>query len=274
MAILSLLTLETLLLAWLSLALVGAAPLTNEANVEKRASKDTATVDFHPTQYHDISVHDEDAAVQVLSNMRAKGQVPKSIFINSTLTMISDIVYDDETTPEAFSIGGIIRHFWPKAGKVIPGINWTERQVNTQGTYFAGWAPASCVFYNDKSPSDVRHDFTTTITKTKTYTAGFDINFGAAAALKLGAEITKTNTYTRLDSYTIKAGSDCQLWVRPFRLWQNQQVRTCKKSGFSSPKTCTGWSAIIHGDFLVQNKTIPNLQCGAGNIRYNDCGAL
>lgn len=270
MVIFSLVGLKSFLVALTLLASACAAPVS--AELSKRAAKEAVTNDFHPQQSQKFIANDHDAAFKIISDLRSKGQVPKEVFINSTNTVITDIRYDDETTPEAFSFGGIVRHFWPGAGKVIPGIHWNERQVNSQGTYFTPWVPASCPFYNDKSTSDVRHDFTTTLTKTTTYTPGFDLNFGGVAALKIGAEITKTNTLTRLDSFTIKAGANCQLWVRPLRLWQNQQTRSCVKSGLSGPTTCSGWSAVIHGDFLVQNKTIPNLWCGAGNIRPNNCG--
>lgn len=242
------------------MAPVNAAPALE---AEKRADASTFT------QYET-----HDAAWAAIGEAHNKGEILKSAYIKSTGTLISNIKFEEQYISKRFSIGGIISHFWPKAGHYIPGISFTENQVNSQGTYFTAWEPSSCVFYNDKSTSDVRHDFTTTLTKTTTIIPGFDVNLAGVAALKIGAEITKTNTLTRLDSYTIKAGTDCQTWVRPLMLWQNQQFRQCKKTSLTSDdKTCTSWGKVIQAIFLVQNKTIGNLRCGEANILKNQCGS-
>lgn len=211
------------------------------------------------------------AAIQAA---KEKGKPLAGAYVKSEGILITDIEYQQEVKVDKRESPLEIAQKMVPVGQIIPGIAFTERQVAGQGTYFAPWAPASCPFYNDKSPSDVRHDFTVTITKTKSFQPGFDINVCAAAALHIGAEITKTESYTRTDSYTIKAGKICQLWVQPLRFWQDQQTRTCRKTGFTATdKKCGAWGASIHGDFLVQNKTIGNLQCGPKNVDKTNCGS-
>lgn len=252
-----------------------AAPLHADLFVDS-TKRDTNA----PTDILHFETHDE--AWKAIGEAKEKGNVVKGAYISSSGTLISNIKFEEEKQSKRFDVGGFfkhdvvgtIRHYWPGAGKVIPGITFTEHQVIAQGTYFTDWEPSSCPFYNDKSTSDVRHDFTTTITKSTTIIPGFDLNLAGTAALKIGAEITKTNTLTRLDSYTIKAGTNCQTWVRPLMLWQNQQTRDCKKTSLtSSDKTCTGWGKVIQAIFLVQNKTIGNLRCGEANILRNKCGS-
>lgn len=246
---------------------INAILLNEDAKFSKRAEESAQKSVDYP------HYETRDDAWKAIEEAHKKGNSMDGAYIKSTGILITDIKIEDEKLTKRFSIGGLIKHFFPGAGRIIPGISFTEHQVNMQGVYFTDWKPSSCPFYNDKSTSDVRHDFTTTLTNTRTWAPGFDINIASVFALKLGAEITKTNTLTRLDSYTIKAGAICQLWVRPLRLWQNQQYRQCKKTSLTSnDKTCTSWSAIVQGNFLVQNKTIGNLRCGEDNVQKNNCG--
>lgn len=220
------------------------------------------------------STHDE-AWKALDAAFENKQPLAAAIFVKESNTLISNIKYDvgdEKNDNEKRSLGKLIKHFFHNAGKVLPGISFDEHQVNSQGTYFAGWAPVSCPYYNEFSTGDVRHDFQTIITHTRTYSAGFDIKFGALAALNIGATITDSEQYIRWDSYTVPAGSICQLWVQPLRLWQNQQIRSCHRASLTDgTKICGGWGAVIHGDFLVENKTVPNMQCGA-HVDKTHCG--
>lgn len=224
-------------------------------------------------QFPKFDTHD--AAWAKIKEAKEKGAEIKEAYITSTNTFISDIKIEGEMKQLAkrFSVGGLIKHFIPNAGKVIPGISFTEWQVNLEGAYFAPWKPSSCPFYNDKSNGPVSHNFTVTISKSICPYAFFKLKLASYGAIKYGGWIYTNNEYTRLDCYQINPGQICQLWERPYRYWQNQQTRECKKSSFSaSSKTCTGWGAIMHGDFLLQNKTIPNLRCGDNNVLKNNCG--
>lgn len=255
----------TLLLVWALVSLVivpvSAAIIGKRGEDAAKSTNDIAHYDTH------------EAAWTAIGEAYAKGNVLKAAYIKSTGTFISNIKFQEQKLAKRFNLGGVFHHLFPNAGKYIPGITFTEHQINGQGTYFTPWEPASCVFYNDKSLTDVRRDFTTTITKASLYALGFDLGFAQASAKNLGAVITNTNTVTQHESYMIKAGNNCQLWVEPLMLWQIQQHRDCKMEAvMTNDKVCTPWSPAIKGIFLVQNKININLQCGEKSIRRNDCG--
>lgn len=275
-----------LLMLWAFASLLLVAPTSALAlgNVPGIHKRDGSGIDSsHELPHYET----HDAAWAAIREAHANGNSVKAAYIKSTGTLISNIQFEEQKLSKRFDFGTIvngagsivngvghaIKHVLPNIGKTIPWITFTEHQVVSQGTYFTAWQPASCPFYNDKSIGDVRHDFTTTITKSVMLTPGFDLDLAGKAALKIGAEITRLKTLTRLDSYTVHAGDNCQIWVRPLMLWQYQQSRQCKRTSLmTDDKTCTGWSASVRGDFLVQNKTVGNLRCGEANIRRNDCG--